>query len=78
MRQWNEIAPAYKQTTPLPGDIAIIDLGKGAGHVCVILEVNGDLVKTVEGNTNNNGSANGDGVYIRERKISKFIGFIRV
>ena len=61
-----------------PGSLFIIDLGQGLGHSGMVLEVaNGRLV-TVEGNTNDNGSRNGIGVFRRDsRKISAISkGFI--
>ncbi len=61
-----------------PGSLFIIDLGQGLGHSGMVLEVaNGRLV-TVEGNTNDNGSRNGIGVFRRDsRKISSISkGFI--
>jgi peptidoglycan hydrolase-like protein with peptidoglycan-binding domain len=61
-----------------PGSLFIIDLGKGLGHSGMVVEVaNGRLV-TVEGNTNDNGSRNGIGVFKRDaRKIANInTGFI--
>lgn len=61
-----------------PGSLFIIDLGQGLGHSGMVIEVaNGRLV-TIEGNTNDNGSRNGIGVFQRDaRKISKINkGFI--
>lgn len=61
-----------------PGALFIIDLGKGLGHSGMVIEVaNGRLV-TIEGNTNDNGSRNGIGVFKREaRKIAQINrGFI--
>ena len=55
-----------------------IDFGEGLGHSGIVIEVaNGRLV-TIEGNTNDNGSRNGIGVFQRDaRKISKINkGFI--
>lgn len=54
-----------------PGSLFIIDLGKGLGHSGMVIEVaNGRLV-TIEGNTNDNGSRNGIGVFKRDaRKIA--------
>lgn len=77
MRQWNESPDSVKHTTPQPGDIGIIDLGEGAGHTFMVLSVVGDRIYTIEGNTNNNGSANGDGVYFRDRKTARIHGFLR-
>ena len=39
------------------------------GHTGIFLEWRGDKLVTIEGNTNNNGSRLGDGVYQRERYI---------
>ena len=54
-----------------PGSLFVIDLGQGLGHSGMVIEVaNGRLV-TIEGNTNDNGSRNGIGVFQREaRKIA--------
>jgi hypothetical protein len=55
-----------------PGHIFIIDTGDagGAGHTGLVLEVNGGKLITIEGNTNDNGSREGVGVFKREgRKI---------
>lgn len=62
-----------------PGDIFIIDLGNDKGHTGIIEDyatVHGEA-PTVEGNTNDNGSANGDGVYERSRVVAKLAGLIR-
>lgn len=61
-----------------PGSLFIIDLGGELGHSGMVIEVaNGRLV-TIEGNTNDNGTNNGIGVFQRDaRKISKINkGFI--
>lgn len=54
-----------------PGSLFIIDLGQGLGHSGMVIETaNGRLV-TIEGNTNDNGSRNGIGVFQRDaRKIA--------
>ncbi len=52
-----------------PGSLFIIDNGGGKGHTGMVIEVaNGRLV-TIEGNTNDDGSSNGIGVFRRERGI---------
>lgn len=53
-----------------PGSLFIMDLGQGLGHSGMVVQVaNGRLV-TIEGNTNDNGSRNGIGVFRRDaRKI---------
>ncbi|HSS49820.1 MAG TPA: CHAP domain-containing protein, partial [Thermoanaerobaculia bacterium] len=61
-----------------PGSLFIIDLGQGLGHSGMVIEVaNGRLV-TIKGNTNDNGSRNGIGVFKRDsRKIASISkGFI--
>ena len=75
LRQWNETI-LKKSDTPKAGDIFIMDLGGGNGHTGIVLAVRGDTIDTVEGNTNNDGSANGDGVYQRTRKVARMKGFI--
>jgi hypothetical protein len=64
---------------PMVTDIFIIDLHKGAGHTGMITGLNLDgTVSTIEGNTNDNGSANGDGVYERKRNVEKLFALIRI
>lgn len=61
-----------------PGSLFIIDLGKGTGHSGIVIEnANGRLI-TIEGNTNDNGSREGIGVFLRNsRKIASINrGFI--
>lgn len=79
MKQWNETTCKKVKPQDLqPGDIAIMDLGGGFGHTFIVTNRRAGVVDTIEGNTNNNGSANGDGVYARSRAISgKIIGGIR-
>jgi hypothetical protein len=53
-----------------------IFLVRGAGkfvHTGLVTSVEGDRIHTVEGNTNNDGSSNGDGVYARSRKASSCV-----
>lgn len=55
--------------TPQPGDIFIMDLGKGTGHTGIIESIDPDgTLHTIEGNTNSGGSREGIEV---ERKIRK-------
>ena len=42
-------------------------------HTAIIVDVVGDAFVTIEGNTNNDGSSNGDGVYKRVRNFRKSI-----
>lgn len=53
--------------TPKKGDLFYT---RSWSHVGLVVSVNGSYVTTVEGNTNNDGSADGFGVYVRSRAIS--------
>lgn len=78
MRQWNEIAKERRKTSPEPGDIFIMDFGKGTGHTGFVERVDGNTVHTIEGNTNDEGSREGYEVARRTRPLKSFKGFIRI
>lgn len=60
-----------------PGQIFIINHGRGSGHTGIIEKVEGGFLHTIEGNSNPAGSSNGIGVFRLERKIAKINqGFI--
>ncbi|MCI0338016.1 MAG: peptidoglycan-binding protein [Acidobacteria bacterium] len=61
-----------------PGSLFIIDLGEGLGHSGMVIETTNGRLVTIEGNTNDNGSRNGIGVFRRDaRKINQINkGFI--
>lgn len=56
------------------------------GHTGVVCEaINSTTFKSIEGNTNDNGSRNGDGVYLKDRVVKldvqdglKVIGFVTI
>lgn len=83
MRQWNETklrktpgrvaAPNVK-----PGDIFIIDFGKGLGHTGFVENMGKGFVNTIEGNTNDEGSREGYEVARRSRPISSITGYIQL
>lgn len=86
MHQWNEQQPARKilQSAVLknpdiikPGAVFIMDYGKGTGHTGLVEKIVGDLVHTIEGNTNDEGSREGYEVCRRTRKLSSIKGFIQ-
>ncbi|MEN2425977.1 CHAP domain-containing protein [Chromobacterium vaccinii] len=77
LRQWNE-RPQLRAATPAPGDIFILDYGKGLGHTGFVEAVDGDTIVTIEGNTNADGSREGYAVCRRRRSISKCKGFLRL
>lgn len=61
-----------------PGDLFIIDFGKGFGHSGIVADVKGGRLVTIEGNTNDGGSREGIGVFERSsRKVASINkGFI--
>ena len=79
LAQWNTIDDKYKKIEPQQGDIFIMDFGKGQGHTGFVSKVlaNG-TIKTIEGNTNDDGSREGYKVCNRIRNIRTIKGFIRI
>jgi hypothetical protein len=82
----------YKIVTsgqPQRGDIAIFQrvTDTSKGHAAIVIERGGNSFKTIEGNTNNGGSSEGDKVLIQTRQLDynktqpnsslKLLGFIR-
>ncbi|MES2276435.1 MAG: CHAP domain-containing protein [Bacteroidota bacterium] len=63
----------------LPGQIFIISTGGGHGHTGLVEKVTNGLLTTIEGNTNNDGSSNGIGVFRRSARTINSInmGFIQ-
>ena len=54
-----------------PGHIFVMDHGGGAGHTGLVERVNGGMLVTIEGNTNDGGSREGIGVFrMNSRKIA--------
>lgn len=55
-----------------------MDFGRGMGHTGIVVEVIGDSIRTIEGNTNDEASREGYIVAEKTRKISSINkGFIR-
>lgn len=61
-----------------PGDIFIMDLGKGTGHTGFVEKIPNGLIHTIEGNTNDEGSREGYEVARRERIIGNIKAFIQL
>lgn len=87
LRQWNEVASQFplsvhkkmKVSSPQPGDIFIMDHGHGLGHAGFIESIDPDgLIRTIEGNTNDEGDRDGYEVCRRIRHAEKMKGFIRI
>jgi peptidoglycan hydrolase-like protein with peptidoglycan-binding domain len=78
IRSWNEckgkkiLAKDTKNNPSLikPGHIFVMDYGGGLGHTGIVVSVNGGFINTIEGNTNDESSREGSGVYKRVRKIN--------
>lgn len=77
LKAWQKAPAAVKVTDPQPGDIFIQDHGHGLGHTGIVERVEGDIVHTIEGNTNDTGSREGYEVCRRTRKRSSIIGYLR-
>lgn len=81
MKHYNEtmgIRLKDKKTVQ-PGDVMILNFGKGLGHTGIVESVDlpNNTVITLEGNSNNSGSREGIEVVRHERKIDKVYSFIR-
>lgn len=76
MDHWHK-AIDKRVTTPQVGDIFIMDFGGGKGHTGFVTDSNSTRIFTLEGNTNDGGSREGDGVYKRNRPIGSIKGFLR-
>lgn len=80
--QWNRTTcrkiPARAAAPVQPGDIFIMDLGGGTGHTGFVEKIEGSIVYTIEGNTNDEGSREGYEVARRQRTISSIKGFIQL
>lgn len=63
---------------PQPGDIFVMDYGKGLGHTGLVERVEKDIIHTIEGNTNIDGSREGYGVFRRKRTIKSIKAFVRL
>jgi peptidoglycan hydrolase-like protein with peptidoglycan-binding domain len=60
-----------------PGAIFVVDHGAGRGHTGIVTTIVDGQVGTIEGNTNEAGSREGDGVYRKVRTIGSInVGFI--
>nr|WP_315223696.1 CHAP domain-containing protein [uncultured Flavobacterium sp.] len=70
--------PLLIQNVPQVGDIFILDLGKGLGHTGIVEKVTGNIIHTIEGNTNDTGSREGYKVCRRRREIKSMKGFLRL
>ncbi len=75
LAQWNNSIKAHT-TIPKPGEIFILDFGKGLGHTGIIEKVEDATLHTVEGNTNDTGSREGYEVCRKIRPAVKMKGYL--
>lgn len=78
LAQWNG-SKVLQVEKPEIGDVFIMDFGKGLGHAGIIVDLDGDVITTIEGNTNDEASREGYIVAEKKRMIKSINkGFIRV
>ncbi|WP_158729838.1 MULTISPECIES: CHAP domain-containing protein [unclassified Flavobacterium] len=70
--------PLLVTFVPQPGDIFIMDLGKGLGHAGIIEKIVGNTIYTIEGNTNAAGGREGYKVSRKKREINTIKAFLRL
>jgi peptidoglycan hydrolase-like protein with peptidoglycan-binding domain len=77
---WHRVPQSWKlpNTEGGRGDIMIMDFGGGKGHTGIVLGYEAGYYLTIEGNTNDEGSRDGDLVARKRRKYSAIKGFVRV
>jgi len=78
LRLINAAEIAENVTKIRPGIIFTINRGRGIGHVGIVESISGELITTVEGNTDASPNREGGGVYRRQRKITEISGLISV
>lgn len=75
---WNTAEKKYRVVdNPQPGDIFIMDMGKGLGHTGFVEKVDAAFIYTIDGNTNDSGSREGIEVCRRQRPRNKIKGYLR-
>lgn len=75
---WNTAEKKYRVTgEPQPGDIFIMDFGKGLGHTGIVEKVDPTFIYTIDGNTNDSGSREGIEVCRKQRPRAKIKGYLR-
>jgi hypothetical protein len=77
LKAWNNADKKYRVKDPQPGDIFIMDFGKGLGHTGIVEKVDQTFIYTIEGNTNDSGSREGIMVTRKQRPKTKIKGYLR-
>ena len=78
LNAWNTADKKYRVVgDPQPGDIFIMNFGKGLGHTGIVEKVDANFVYTIDGNTNDSGSREGIEVCRKQRPRAKIVGYLR-
>jgi len=77
LKAWNNADKKHRVKDPQPGDIFIMDFGKGLGHTGIVEKVDQTFIYTIEGNTNDSGSREGIMVTRKQRPKTKIKGYLR-
>lgn len=80
LKVWQNTPAKYKvYKDPQPGDVFIMDKGRGLGHTGIVEQTDGTFIYTIEGNTNDTGSREGIEVCRMGRVIKNkaIIGYLR-
>lgn len=79
VRNWAKWARANRRlrNVPMRGDLFYLLNADGTGHIGIVLEVVGGEIRTIEGNSNNNGSREGYAV-VRHQRSMQGLHFIRL
>ncbi len=87
LKVWSLSDPVCHVVMPARGRVAVLDHGKGLGHVSIIESVNADgSITDISGNTNGQGSRAGDSVtrhtwhpdHAQEERGAALVGFVDV
>lgn len=63
---------------PQPGDLFIMDFGKGKGHTGIVVKVEKNSIHTIEGNSNDDGSREGYEVCRLQRQKSTIKAYLKL
>lgn len=74
---WNKADRKHRVANPQPGDIFIMNYGKGLGHTGIVVKTDANFIYTIEGNTNDSGSREGIAVCYKQRPKKKIFGYLR-
>jgi hypothetical protein len=79
LAHWNQADKKYRVTTsPEPGDIFIMDFGKGLGHTGIVESTTASHINTIEGNASDaNGGREGYIVTRKSRPKTSIKGYLR-